>query len=236
MEDKLKTPDWGKWKRKKVVTIFQAVYLSLDIEPPKNCNIVEHLAPGSFLFKKTNNPEYEERLQIALIALRLNENDDGFLEGLDAVLNDVHPDIAQVYLTVFAEWAESEGWDLPNDFPTDNLKIKRLSENEVRITFPYEVPILKAIAKVMHQYKEKKDTSEPLEQQDAETSLIEEMSRLKSSLPTRAAKDLATLIQPLDANKDLRKKPNIDRAKTTRTTKKAKEPMKKKRYLARTDR
>jgi hypothetical protein len=206
-------PDWPHWEKEQFVSIFQAVSLSLGIEP-YTVLYSEFDSPQEWLYS------FPSRWRMLMVSRLLQAKTFSTLTEEEEELRIVKGEkeglrkgTKLVRLTVFAEWAKDRGWILPEKFPTDKLRIKRISETEVKITFPYEVPILKAIAKVMHQFKEKKDTSEPLDQQAAKANLIEEMSHLKSSLPPRAAQDLATLIQPLDANKDRRKKPNKDKAK-----------------------
>jgi hypothetical protein len=141
-----------------------------------------------------------------MTALNQSEKKEGSLVRAKHCRQDVDFRMPQVELIDFGNWAAEKGWDIPKEFPTDNLRIKRTSDGEVKLTFPYEVPILAAIKEVMVEYKEKKAINKPLQQKNVPKLLVKAMAKQNKILSMDAARRIATLIQPLDARKVIAKK------------------------------
>jgi hypothetical protein len=105
-EPQNRAPNWAVWKNIPVVKIFEAVALSLNIEPSK----IRH-SPNSWMADKRlfdESDEFKERLFVV----------ERNLEVLGAVNSanlrhfDEDPEIP---LSRFTAWAASIGWELPNE-------------------------------------------------------------------------------------------------------------------------
>jgi hypothetical protein len=110
-----KAADWNKWAYVLTSEIWQAVALSLDIEP--------HALPGLDFRPIIGGPfdscpeEFRRRLDIAR-----NHVEGGVLKCTAHAGSRPHDTVS---LSVFAAWAQSLGWSLPDSFPRKSKKLAK---------------------------------------------------------------------------------------------------------------
>lgn len=105
-DDEQLSANWNTWEKIQQCTLWKAIALSLDIEPPKK-----------WYFVRGWPVEYENRLDIATIHFECKN------------LLPSKIDSGSVDLTTFRAWAESLGWSLPERFPRGaKLQAKALIE------------------------------------------------------------------------------------------------------------
>jgi len=97
-------PDWELWSRKQQACLWEAVAVSLDIEPGDSANTID---AGN---RKT---EYTRRLRLSIDEL------GGKLPVLDPSpkVNNRDPAYATIDLFEFSALAKKMNWDLPEQFP-----------------------------------------------------------------------------------------------------------------------
>ena len=114
----MKKPDWNEWSLMPRVELWQAVALSMDLEPHDLHRDVHTplLGFGSF-FKPNSFPssaverEFEKRLRI------LEANLEDSAKFPDAVINrELRRSIVE--LPEFSAWAASVGWEIPDELAT----------------------------------------------------------------------------------------------------------------------
>jgi hypothetical protein len=91
--------NWGKWSLIPHPELWQAVCLSMDIEPPKSCDVVEFLC----LDQKT----FKDRMQVCMA------NHGGKLTAVDTHIHHFSPKAARVNLATFAAVVSKWGWSIP---------------------------------------------------------------------------------------------------------------------------
>jgi hypothetical protein len=102
-----RAPDWRTWKNIPTVTLYEAVALSLGIDPKKL-----RLNPKMQLFNagKRYNEGAEFDARLFLVRRCLGESLPGPINFVDVHYNDSDP---MVRLSSFVEWARSVRWELP---------------------------------------------------------------------------------------------------------------------------
>lgn len=107
---KLYPADGTNWAHKAELTVFEAVVLSLDIEPSLLEELaaqqpeVEPLQQGEPLHFGVQDADYQQRTRQLRLALRTN--------ALAPVRSGDHP--VRVLATSFISWAQANGWALPD--------------------------------------------------------------------------------------------------------------------------
>jgi len=110
----MKNPDWSEWSLMPKVEVWQAVALSMNLEPHdlRRDAHTPLLGFGSF-FKQGSfaSPAIEREFEKRLRILEANlENSEQFP---DAVVNYGELRLSIVALPEFSAWAVSAGWDIP---------------------------------------------------------------------------------------------------------------------------
>lgn len=101
--------DWEKWAHMLTARVWEAVALSMDIEPGEVSGIDFRPIAGD-VFDDCPR-EFRRRLDIAANHIKgSNLPYTGFT---------LDPRYSEVRLTVFATWAQSLGWSLPDRFPRE---------------------------------------------------------------------------------------------------------------------
>lgn len=123
MHEKLKKPNWKKWKEQGNVTIMQAIFLSLDIEPDPND---EQFAPDSVGISSAypEGGEIVRRYMSILMGIKL-----GSLPIVNHFSQDVDPKKLQFKLEEFGRWATKKGWTLRGEYWKGDPKERIQAEN-----------------------------------------------------------------------------------------------------------
>lgn len=119
----MKTPDWSEWGLMPKVELWQAVALSMNLEPHALRKDVHTplLGFGSF-FKPNSFPssaierEFEKRLRI------LGANLEYSKQFSDAIVNYGELRLSIVALPEFSAWAVSVGWEIPEELAKKSAK------------------------------------------------------------------------------------------------------------------
>lgn len=102
-------PDWKKWSNTLSAPLWQAVALSLDMDPGSVREATNHLSNGDPF---RNSPqEFKERLKLAVNHLEC--------DNLSTKKREANTADSEVDLRVFAAWATSLEWNLHDQFPRD---------------------------------------------------------------------------------------------------------------------
>jgi len=117
MNESIKKPNWQHWKENGIVTISEAIYLSLDLEPDESCN---QLAPDRDGLKTLLPPGGEEERRHVVIMIAAKR---GLLPSVKHYLPGVDPRMPKFELAVFGAWATEIGWRLPEEFPKSAHKV-----------------------------------------------------------------------------------------------------------------
>ena len=120
--DQDRTPNWEKWRHVPNVKLWEAVALSLNIEPGK----VKHSKTGwmadAHLFEESQ--EFKDRIFIAVRNLGKNPSLHATAIAMD------HPEGCEVSLASFAAWACSINWGIP----------QQLAEMAAEFNLPVDTP------------------------------------------------------------------------------------------------
>jgi hypothetical protein len=100
-------PDWTRWSRMVSVLLWQAVSLSLDLEPDAFRSSITHLGLDAAV--QGGPADFRLRLVVAV-----NHLENG---SLRAVKPAAEPRYSDVSLHQFAAWANSLSWQIPDSFP-----------------------------------------------------------------------------------------------------------------------
>ena len=129
LEDR--APNWRKWRHVPNVKLWEAVALSLDIEP----KFVKHgphgWVGGSHVFSESEL--FKDRIFIATRNLSVN----GPLEPTAIVV--AHPEACEVSLVKFSAWARSIDWEIPSEL-AEGISLK--TEFKQNNPEPIEKPLL----------------------------------------------------------------------------------------------
>ena len=104
-EDERRSPNWQVWHLVPEVKLYEAVALSLGIDPKKLCHNL-HSWMGGSRFKE--DQEFADRLFIA-------ERNLEILRPLNSMGMRYYDDDPVIALKAFAAWGVSIGWDLPSE-------------------------------------------------------------------------------------------------------------------------
>tara|TARA_B100000686_G_scaffold201488_1_gene208401 strand:+ start:5209 stop:5619 length:411 start_codon:yes stop_codon:yes gene_type:complete len=122
--------DWDFWLNIPSVKLWQAVALSIDIDPKKMTGLMTssgpHFHPKSFRTRKEQN-DFDKRCEL-LVAGVINTNDIRIV-----FISNVNID-SEIYLNSFVDWALSLEWDIPKELRilvTVKEKISILEKNHV---------------------------------------------------------------------------------------------------------
>ena len=105
--ERSRRPNWLKWKHIPTPRLWQAVALSLDIDPDQVRHGRDSWMVQDHLFDESR--EFSDRIEIA----RANLSHPGGLVAKSIALG--RPTSATVELRQFANWAIGIGWQLPSD-------------------------------------------------------------------------------------------------------------------------
>ena len=100
------SPDWETWKHYLSAPVYQAVALSLNINP-ENIRGLDSDPIGGLIFKNTP-PDFQKRINIAINHVAENK----------LKTKSIFPNLPLriVDLSVFSAWCEEIGWVLPDEF------------------------------------------------------------------------------------------------------------------------
>ena len=119
-------PNWTKWRLMHKVNLWQAVALSLDIDPDSVKHDYSWKAEADFF---DESQEFIDRLEV----LKNNLGDHPLLTPL--IVNMIDPFGSNVGLGSFAEWAHSVGdWKLPGELTRLIVEPKRLESDSALVT------------------------------------------------------------------------------------------------------
>lgn len=104
-----RSPNWSKWRLIPAVNLWQAVALSLSIDPDQVESNYSWKADATFFDESS---EFRDRLEV----LKSNLGESQLLSPLSISLAD--PFGATLRLGLFAEWARSVGWTIPPELAT----------------------------------------------------------------------------------------------------------------------
>lgn len=138
-------PNWSKWRNVPEIKLWEAVALSLDIEPSK---IKHHFYRHIHVFADTQ--EFEDRLFVAKSNLgqgkRLTPSVNNLLSPVDTLLQ----------IPKFVAWALSIRWEMPEQFA--NLASSDSAQSEFKEsdpTYPRELDIALQAWRAVSKSKEK---------------------------------------------------------------------------------
>jgi hypothetical protein len=106
-----RAPSWHVWGNVPEVMLWQAVALSMAIDPRRVAFASNEWMAGSTERLFSEGPEFEDRMLVARAAVG-----HAFLRAQGQPVSD---DEIKVQLAAFGTWAESKGWRLPEEFPRD---------------------------------------------------------------------------------------------------------------------
>ena len=201
-------PDWDKWN-KKAVELWQAVALSLDVNP-NDQTVIDALGLDGLHHRNSETKQdiriepaesdhdqilaMRERLRVALDRTAgLTYRGDPFDDNDDWRENRM-PLQWNVFLTDFAELALRRGWTLPERFP----RPYRGGDGNVTVTTPYTTKKLDSLFEIMREFWTTYDPKNP-PKSGAIGQAIDKAIGYKptsSEKPSRQADTLAALIRP----------------------------------------
>lgn len=114
-------PDWSRWNHVPEVKLWEGVALSLDIDPARVEHSRHSWMEDNYLFKERT--EFQQRLDLTSRNLSSDYYSTKPLRPTSIARGDVSD--CEVSLPIFAAWADSVGWVVPEEFKqlADNVPV-----------------------------------------------------------------------------------------------------------------
>lgn len=190
-----KKPNWDEWSRETAM-LWQAVALSLDIDPGDPN--VEEVFDLPFEHRRVTTPtgQIERRAPIGVDendprVVDLRERSRAAIEDPELPFiddeQDRYPELQELHLVDFAEFALHRGWALPDRFP----RPYRGEAGLVTIILPYTTKELDSLFQIMREFWTTYNPENP-----PQSSAVAEAIAKTLGYNTRDADTLAALIRP----------------------------------------